>query len=155
MKTKRYLLDSNVVIMIWREYPSMFTDIEKNQNVDFKISHDIAKELSQKEFKSHNGIPILSERFLCLLNHVLEEEIYVLEDKPNVNIKRNEIAGVYIINNNKLSGSDFNLICICNKHNEFTLVSEDKKIINSAKLFLDTDKVLNFHEFIEDLKKFL
>jgi hypothetical protein len=155
MKYKHYLLDSNIVIIIWRKYPNLFNDIEKNNYVDFRISKDIAKELSQKEFKAYNGVQILSDKFLSILDHVLEEEVNVLEDKFNVNIKRNERAGVFIINDNKLSTSDFNLLCICHRHEEFILVTEDKKLISSAKLIFDPNRVLNFTEFIDSLKEYL
>lgn len=155
MKCRQYLLDSNIVIIIWRKYPNLFNDIEKNNYVDFRISKDIAKELSQKEFKTYNGVQILSDKFLNILNHVLEEEVNVLEDKLNVNIKRNERAGIFIINDNKLSTSDFNLLCICNKHKEFILVTEDKKLSSSARLIFDPTRVLNFAEFIDSLKEYL
>ncbi|MEG0773326.1 hypothetical protein [Clostridium sp.] len=155
MKCRQYLLDSNIVIIIWRKYPNLFNDIEKNNYVDFIISKDIARELSQKEFKTYNGIQILSDKFLNILGHVLEEEVNVLEDKLNVNIKRNERAGVFIINDNKISTSDFNLLCICNRHEEFILVTEDKKLISSATLIFDSTRVLNFVEFIDDIKEYL
>lgn len=155
MKCKQYLLDSNIVIIIWEKYPNLFNDIEKNNYVDFRISKDIARELSQKEFKTYNGVQILSDKFLSILSHVLEEEVNVLEDKLNVNIKRNERAGVFIINDNKLSTSDFNLLCICNRYEEFILVTEDKRLISSARLILDPNRVLNFTEFIDSLKDYL
>lgn len=155
MECKQYLLDSNIVITIWRKYPNLFNDIEKNNYVDFRISKDIAKELSQKEFKTYNEVQILSDKFLNILNHVLEEEVNVLEDKLNVDIKRNERAGIFIINDNKLSTSDFNLLCICNKHKRFILVTEDKKLSNSARLIFNPTRVLNFAEFIDSLKEYL
>ena len=153
---KEYLLDTNIVIKIWNRYNKLFQRIEENKEIDFVIYHNVDVELSTKEFKEVNGAPVLSDRFLKLLEHIITEvEIDTLElSQKDVSIKYNDNKSIFYINGNKLSKNDYCLICICEKNNKYTLVTEDKKIIKSAKYILDKEKIMGFHEFIEDLKKF-
>lgn len=155
MIKKTYLLDTNVVIKIWREYPKLLEDIEKSEGIDFKIHQDIAGELSRKEFKEISGVAILSDRFIKLLNHIIYDnndnngsmESSTYEDF----IKHNPNSKMYFVNGNKISVNDFSLIRTCKKYKDYILVTEDKKMINSAKHVLDSSKVFTFKEFIEDL----
>ncbi|WBW97259.1 hypothetical protein [Oceanirhabdus sp. W0125-5] len=154
MGKKEYLLDSNIVIKIWDKYPNLFEAIEKSGEIDFKIYNHIAAELSIKEYRKINGVSVLSDRFLRLLGHVINEdeegitEIY----KPNISIKHDSNKLIYYINGNKLSRNDYNLICICESDKQYTLVTEDKKILNSAKLILAASRVLTFNDFLNELK---
>ncbi|KZL91507.1 hypothetical protein [Clostridium magnum] len=153
MIKRTYLLDTNIVIKIWREYPTLLDDIEKSEEMDFKIHQDIAGELSRKEFKEIGGVPILSNRFIKLLNHIINNdnskstEINTYSDF----IKHTSNSNMYLVNGNKISVNDFSLIRICKEHKDYILVTDDKKMINSAKHVLDSYRVLNFREFIEDL----
>lgn len=156
MVNKEYLLDTNIVIKIWKQYPSLFQHIESHEGIDFKIYHYIAKELYVKEVKRFNGVPVLTDKFIKLLGHVInEDEIKITEiSNPNVSIKYDSKKNIYYINSNKLSKNDYDLICICENYKQYTLVTEDKKIINSGKFILDSSRVLNFKEFLYDLEKF-
>ncbi|MCY6356295.1 hypothetical protein [Clostridium sp. ZS2-4] len=156
MVNKEYLLDTNVVIKIWNEYPGLFEAIESDEEIDFKIYHHIAAELSIKEFKDINGVPVLTDKFLKLLGHIINEDAVGFSEicKPNICIKHDANKHVYTINGNKLSKNDYNLICICENNKQYTLVTEDKKMLNSAKIILDPSRVLTFNEFLRDLKNF-
>lgn len=153
MVKKIYLLDTNIIIKIWRECPNLLDEIENSEEVDFKIHKDIAGELSRKEFRNINGIPVLSDRFIKLLNHVIDDEsnnpdehgIYGDFIKPNFN------NNMYFVNGNKISVNDFSLIRLCKGHEEYILVTEDKKIIKSAKNILGDARIFNFEEFIKAL----
>ncbi len=153
MFIKEYLLDTNIVINIWNKYPKLFDSMESAKEIDFKISQDISIELSKKEFAKHNGIPVLTDKFLKLLNHIIDNEESEFENcKFNYPIKHNINKSIYYIDENKLSRTDFNLLCICKSHENYILVTEDKKILSSAKIILPPSKTLNFNEFIQDLE---
>ena len=156
MVDKEYLLDTNVVIKIWNEYPSLFQTIEKHEGVDFKIEHHIAAELSIKEFREIDGVPVLTDKFVKLLEHIINEDVVRFSEihKPNICIKHDSNKCIYYINDNKLSRNDYNLICICENYKQYTLVTQDKKMLNSAKMILNPSRVLTFNEFLCDLKKF-
>lgn len=156
MVNKEYLLDTNIIIKTWNEYPSLFEDIERSEGIDFKIYHHIAAELSIKEFREINGVPVLTDKFLKLLGHIINEDAVSSAEicKPNICIKHDATKHIYTINGNKLSQNDYNLICICENYKQYTLVTEDKRMINSAKIILDPSRVLTFNEFLCDLKNF-
>jgi len=156
MKKTTYLLDSNIVIKIWRQYPNLLREIEKNQWVDFKVSKGVAVELSQKEYHKYKGMPVLSDKFLNLLNHVIEDEDDSLEniftDKTELKIKYNPKTNIYIINENKLSENDFKLIYLCFTHDDLVLVTEDKKILNCGRLIISSERILGLKEFLKVIK---
>lgn len=154
MISKEYLLDTNIVIKVWNDYPDLFNDIEKADGIDFKISKEIAGELSQKEFNELNGISILTDRFIKLLGHIVDTNVLISEESNELsnNIKQYANNSLYILKGNKISINDYSLIRICKSYTGYILVTEDKKMIKSAKLVLGSLRVLNFDEFIEDLK---
>lgn len=156
MDIKRYLLDANIIIKLWKECPQVIDEIKNTENVDFKISKHIAGELSTKEFKEFNGFPVLTDKFLGLLDHIIEIDSSTIEQSFNCNIDINHDfkKGVYYIDGNKISKNDYELICACKINNEYILVTEDKKIQRSAKLILGSNKVLSFDEFIEEVRSF-
>lgn len=153
MITKEYLLDANIVIRAWNKYPKLFDTIENSEDIDFKISQDIAEELSRKEFGKFNGVPILTDRFIKLLKHIVNNDVYNFEEgnKPNEYIKYKNNNNIYLINGDKISANDYNLIHICEINKQYILVTEDKKLFKSAKLLLNPSQVLTFDEFIDDL----
>ena len=73
MICKEYLLDTNIVIKVWNKYPDLLDTIENIKSVDFKISEDIAGELSVKEYVKFNEDFILSNKFLKLLGHIITD----------------------------------------------------------------------------------
>lgn len=155
MVGKQYLLDTNIVIKVWSNYPDLFDEIEKVDRIDFKISQEIAVELSQKEFNELKGVPILTNRFIKLLGHIIDTYVCISKDSKVLsdNIKQYSNNNLYILKGNKISINDYGLIRICKSYTEYILVTEDKKMIKSARLVLGASRVLNFDEFIEDLKE--
>ncbi|SFB02360.1 hypothetical protein [Clostridium frigidicarnis] len=156
MVNKEYLLDTNIVIKVWQQYPSLFQDIESQESIDFKIYHSIAKELYIKEVRQFHAVPVLTDKFIKLLDHIINEDEIKFSEiyKPNVSIKYDSNKQIYYINGNKLSTNDYKLICICENYKQYTLVTEDKKMLNSVKIILDPSRVLTFNEFLCDLQKF-
>lgn len=73
MEVKEYLLDSNIVIRLWEKYPELLDKIEGAKGIDYKLSKNIAGELSVKEYRVINGVPVLTDKFLKLLNHIIIE----------------------------------------------------------------------------------
>ncbi|MEW9096952.1 MAG: hypothetical protein AB2417_17890 [Clostridiaceae bacterium] len=145
MINKVYILDSNIIIKIWNEYPDILEDIEKADGIDFKISNNVAGELSQKEFKDFNGVPVLTNKFMKLLDHIIDENSYGLQceiDKP-----------FYSIEGNKISKNDYELICICQNNENYILVTEDKRLFNSGRFLLENSKIIGFNEFLDELNE--
>lgn len=155
MEDKEYLLDANIIIKLWKKCPQVIDAIKSTENIDFKVSKHIAGELSTKEFKEFNGVPVLTNKFLKLLDHIIEASSCNIKENliPNVDIRYDYKKNIYYINENKLSKNDYELICICN-NGEYTLVTDDKKIQRGAKIILGNTSVLSFDEFIEELKGF-
>lgn len=154
MLIKEYLLDANIVIKIWDTYPKLFDAMEKTEEVDFKITRNIAIEVSKKEFKDYNGVPVLSNRFLKLLEHMVDDiEVNLKEKFNNSSIKHNSIKNLYYINENKISANDYNLICFCKSNDKYILVTEDKFLLQSARIVIDSSRILSFKEFMEQLEK--
>lgn len=151
---KEYLLDTNIVIKVWNKYPTLLDSIENIEFIDFKISEDIAGELSVKEYIKFKEEFILSNKFLKLLGHIINN------NSPNDNeerirddfIKYKKNKNIYFVNGEKISINDYSLIELCEKNKDYTLVTEDKKMLRSAKIILDASRVLNFQEFLDELK---
>lgn len=157
MDNVKYLLDSNIIINIWNQFPKLLEEFDKNPHLDYRISKGVATELSHKEFKIYNGIQVLTEKFIKLLDNIIEDEVInieeILRENKNITIKYNDKTNIYFINDNKLSDNDFKLISLCYNHKELILVTEDKKIINCGKLILPAHRILNFKGFLQTLKE--
>ena len=155
MICKEYLLDTNIVIKVWNKYPTLLDTIENIKSVDFKISEDIAGELSVKEYVKFNENFVLSNKFLKLLGHIITNsevsstDVHISGDF----IKYEQNKNVYLINGDKISINDYSLIDICKKNENYVLVTDDKKLIRNAKIILDTSRALNFQEFLDELKE--
>ena len=156
MINKEYLLDTNIVIKVWNKYPTLLDSIENIEFIDFKISEDIAGELSVKEYIKFKKDFILSNKFLKLLGHIINN------NSPNNHeerlrdgfIKYEKNKNIYFVNGEKISINDYSLIELCENNKVYTLVTEDKKMLRSAKILLDSSRVLNFQEFLDELKDF-
>ena len=154
MICKEYLLDANIVINVWNKYPKLLDTIENVEWIDFKISEDIAGELSVKEYARFNEEFVLSNKFLKLLGHIITNsgpsfnEDYLSSDFINYEKNKN----IYFVNGDKISVNDYSLINICEKNKDYILVTEDKKMLRSAKMILDSSRVLNFQQFVDELK---
>jgi len=152
---KEYLLDTNIVIKVWNKYPTLLDAIENIDCIDFKISEDIAGELSVKEYVKFNKDFVLSNKFLKLLGHIITNSgpSFIEECTPHDFIKYEQNKNIYFVNGDKISINDYSLIEICEKNKDYTLVTDDKKIIRSAKIILDSSRVLNFDQFLDELRE--
>lgn len=155
MICKEYLLDTNIVIKVWNKYPSLLDTIENIECIDFKISEDIAGELSVKEYVKFNEDFVLSNKFLKLLGHIITNNGPILTEGciSSDHIKYEQNNKIYFANGDKISINDYSLIDICKKNKDYILVTDDKKMIRSAKVILDSSRVLNFQEFLDELKE--
>lgn len=155
MICKEYLLDTNIVIKVWNKYPTLLDNIENIKSIDFKISEDIAGELSVKEYVKFNENFVLSHKFLKLLGHIItnSEASSTEESISSDFIKYEQNKNIYLVNGDKISTNDYSLIDICEKNKNYILVTDDKKLSRSAKIILDTSRTLNFQEFIDELKE--
>ena len=151
----QYLFDTNIVIKIWDDNPSLLQIIEKSEYVDYIITNDIALEISQKEITLDNGIPVFSKRFLSLAEHIINNDVYCGDPrfKDNRQVNQDENGNLYIVRGNKISYYDNSLISVCNYYSQYILITEDKKLYKSALLTLDKSRVLNYSEFINQLKE--
>lgn len=155
MNNREYLLDSNIVIKVWKKYPDLLSKIEEAKGIDYKVSKNIAGELSVKEYREFNGVPILTDKFMKLIDHIIEvdESIYEQDFSSISSFKHDINKRIYYVDDNKLSANDFSLIAICKKYKQYILVTEDKKIYNSAKEILGPTRVLNLKGFLAELDK--
>lgn len=163
MEIREYLLDANIVIKIWNKYPKLFKTIKNTEGIDFKISRPIAEELSIKEFNQVGGVQVLSSKFLELLDHIIEEGDTNKEDTHhstsdsldiNLSIKYDAKKDIYHLDGNKISGNDYRLMEVCRRNKKYILVTEDKNLYISAKSIIESSRVLNFKEFIQELEQF-
>jgi len=155
MICKEYLLDTNIVIKVWNKYPTLLDTIENIKCIDFKISEDIAGELSVKEYAKFNEDFVLSNKFLKLLGHIINN------NDPNFTkgsissdiIKYEQNKNLYLVNGDKISINDYSLINICENNKNYILVTDDKKLIKNAKTILSSSRALSFEEFLDELKE--
>lgn len=155
MICKEYLLDANIVIKVWNKYPNLLDTIETIDCIDFKISQDIAGELSVKEYIKFNKDFVLSAKFMKLLGHIITNAAVSYTEKSIESdfIKYEQNKNIYFNNGDKISINDYTLINICEENKEYTLVTEDKRMMRNAKNILDSSRVLNFEEFLEELRQ--
>lgn len=163
MIIKKYLLDTNIVIKIWKMCPNLLNDMNKSEKVDFKIPRYIAEELSVKEFGEFNGNRVLTNRFIELLENIIDIDIdglstgYSNKENSDYNYEKNSAIkyypnkNIYMVNDNKISKNDYSLIYACQANKDYILVTEDKSLLNSAKSIVGPSRVMNFNEFIEDV----
>ena len=153
MNNREYLLDSNIVIKLWRKYPNLLDKIDETEGFDYKVPKNIAGELSVKEYREFNGVPILTDKFLKLIDHIIEIDKDI--DEQNfaglTSFKHDVGKNIYYIDDNKLSANDFSLIATCKKQEQYILVTDDKKMYNSAKVILGPKRVLSLKEFLSDI----
>ena len=69
-------------------------------------------------------------------------------------IKYEKNKNFYLVNGDKISINDYSLIDICEKNKDYILVTDDKKMTRSAKIILDSSRVLNFQQFMDELIEF-
>lgn len=150
---KDFLLDTNIVIKIWNHHPDLFGALEKSHVIDFWIYHGTALELSKKESTEIDGVQVLTDKFMKLLAHIINDDIVGSTEihTPNIPVKYDANKQIYYINKNKLSTIDYKLICICKNNKYYTLVTDDKRMFKAAKGILPPSSVLTFSEFLNDI----
>ncbi|HEY8891458.1 MAG TPA: hypothetical protein VIM70_14515 [Clostridium sp.] len=155
MNCKAYLLDANIVINVWNKYPNLLDTIENKECIDFKISEDIAGELSVKEYVKFNDDFVLSNKFLKLLGHMISNDNSSFNNKlvKSDFIKYEQNNKIYFNNGDKISINDYSLINICERNKDYILVTDDKKLIRNAKIILNSSRALSFKEFLNELKQ--
>lgn len=153
MNNITYVLDSNIIIKLWNEGSNIFYDIVEKQKINFTIPKVVANEVSRKEYRDYNGISVLSDRFLKLLQYIREDENSNDIEKFSNTISAKKMPGgcLYYINGNKLSDTDFILLYVCKEIVDSILVTNDKRLSNVAKDFIGEDRVLNFNEWINKI----
>lgn len=153
MPDREYLLDANIVIKLWKRHPNLLDKIDEVKGINYKITKNIAGELSTKEYRDYNGVPILTDKFMRLLDHIIEieESIFQTGLGEEAVVKYDANKKIYYINDNKLSVNDYSLIALCRKYEQYTLVTEDKQIFSSAGSILGSSRVLDFNGFINEL----
>ena len=104
---KKYLLDSNIIINLWKKDEKTLNKLIKQNKL--LILEEVLKELSIKEAKIYRSKEVLSERFCELLPFALK-------------INKQDISGFYFIldyiikekfKNNNLSENDFLQLFAC------------------------------------------
>ena len=152
MKDVIYILDSNIIINIWNSKINILDELIKNNNINFLIPKEVAKEISEKEFIVYQGTSVLSDRFIKLLPNIEEEK-----KKKKINdfcykIKAKKLlSGIYYVNGNKLSKTDFMLLYLCSINENSVIVTEDKKLLKASKDILGNNKSINLKEFLISL----
>lgn len=145
-----YLLDTNVVIGLWRDYPFVIDMLLKDERI--KILKEVSEELVVKERRQYKRQQVLSERFCKLLPFIIEvNEENIHEFYSMLDIKYSKKGNAYF-DTNKLSENDLLLLYTCYLNNNLILVTEDKYLFNAANYVLGNDKVMKLDALIESVK---
>ena len=138
---RKYLLDTNIIINLWREDEKLLDKLLKDENI--VILKEVLDELSVKEIKVYRRKEVLSERFCKLLPYSIE-------------VEKENISGFYMMfdceakgnfEQNNLSQNDMLNIYACYIDENLNLVTEDKELFNIAKHILGENRVLSVVEF--------
>lgn len=145
----KYLLDTNVVIGLWKQYPSIINKLIEDENII--ILKEVSEELVIKERKQYKGQQVLSERFCKLLFSIIEIDKSNLEEfSSKLNIKYSKSGNIYLNSINKLSQNDLLLLYASHSDDSLILVTEDKYLYNAANQILGEDKVMTLNMMIDD-----
>ncbi|EGT3617792.1 hypothetical protein FHH43_16500, partial [Clostridium perfringens] len=130
----KYILDTNVIINFWNRGKGLFDYfLECNEII---IIRGVLEELARKEKRRFNGENVMSERFMKLVPLMIEIDVRkfkeFLKDIDFDNIK----GEVYYYNGKKLTKNDILLIFTSKEKEDFSLVTEDKALIEAAKELL-------------------
>ena len=89
-----------------------------------------------------------------ILKHIINNPSAIVNnpDKENRFIKKenNEIS---VVIGNNISSEDYSTIVLCQHNPDFILVTNDKKMLKSGKLVLQDYQLLNYDNFINELRK--
>lgn len=137
-----YLMDTNVVIYLWKHCPNVINELIKDTKV--KILEEISQELALKEIQEYNGQHVLSERFCNLLPLIIKvDKKDIKEFYVSLNIKHSKKGNAYYNDTEKLSENDLILLYTCCIYDDLILVTEDKYLFNTAIHVLGEGRVIN------------
>lgn len=135
-----YLLDTNVVIGLWKQSPFIIDKIIEDRKI--KILKEVSQELVVKEMREYKGQQVLSERFCKLLFFIIEvDRENIKEFYSMLDIKYSNKGNAYF-DTNKLSENDLLLLYTCYLDDSLVLVTEDKYLFNTANHILGKDRVM-------------
>lgn len=144
-----YLLDTNVVIGLWKQYPFVINKLIEEGKI--KILEEVSQELVVKERRQYKRQQVLSERFCKLLPFIIQV------DKKNIkdfyfmlNLKYSQKGNAYF-NTNKLSENDLLLLYTCYIDTNLFLVTEDKYLFNTANHILGKDMVMTLKMLVRSV----
>ena len=96
-----YLLDTNVVIVLWKQYPYVIDKLIEDQKI--KILKEVCEELVLKERRQYKGQQVLSERFCKLIPFIMELDRKNIEEfYSTLHIKYSKKGNAYLDETNKL-----------------------------------------------------
>lgn len=147
---KKYLLDTNIVIGLWSKYPYVMDKLIDDKKI--KILKEVCEELVVKERRQFRGQQVLSERFCKLLLFDMEvDRKNIAEFYSLLDIKYSKRGNTYF-DKNKLSENDLLLLYSCYFDDDLILVTEDKYLLNAAKVVLGEDKVISLIMLVNSIK---
>lgn len=143
-----YLLDTNVVIGIWKRCPNVLDKLIEDEKV--KILKQVSQELVVKERREYKGQQVLSERFCKLLFFIIEVDmVNIKEFYSMLNIKHSNKGNAYF-ETNKLSENDLLLLYTCYLYDNLILVTEDKHLFSAARYILGEERVMTLKILVEN-----
>ncbi len=151
---KTYILDTNIVIKIWKDIPYLFDLLDNSSDIVYKITNDSICELTRGCGELEQFFPKVSDKYKKLLKHIINNPSTIVKKPDNENrfiIKEND-EFCFIVGN-LISSEDYSTIDLCRNNPNFILVTNDKKMLKSGHLVLRDSQLMNYDNFIEDLKK--
>lgn len=146
---KEYLLDTNVVIELWKQYPSIIEKLIEDRKI--KILKEVSEELVVKERRQYKRQQVLSERFCKLIPFIIDVDKEKLEEFYSMlEIKYSNKGNVYLDGANKLSQNDLLLLYCGYLDKSLILVTEDKYLYNAASYILGKDRAMNISGLLEN-----
>lgn len=147
-----YLLDTNVVIVLWKQYPYFIDKLIENQKI--KILKEVCEELVVKERRQYKGQQVVSERFCKLIPFIIELDRKNIEEfYSTLHIKYSKKGNAYLDETNKLSENDLLLLYTCYLDNNLILATEDKYLFKTASHILGMDRVITAKMLVEDVNR--
>ena len=145
-----YLLDTNVVIALWKQYPFVFDKLIEDEKI--KILKEVGQELVVKERRQYKGQQVLSERFCKLIPFIIElDRKNIKEFYSTLHIKYSKKGNAYLDDTNKLSENDLLLIYACYLDNNLVLATEDKYLFNTGKLVLGDHRLMTLKMLVQSI----
>ncbi|WP_207753091.1 hypothetical protein [Clostridium yunnanense] len=146
-----YLLDTNVVIGLWKQYPFVIDKLIEEKKL--RISREVSEELVVKEMRFYKGQQVLSDRFCKLIFFIIDTDRHEINKfYSTLDIKHTKKGNTYVDNKNKLSQNDLSLLYTCYLDNNLILVTEDKYLFNAAISILGEARVTTLNKLVEKIE---